>query len=108
MLDKRQRNNHRKKVFMVPYVPQFNAADLSAMGIDTAGGVMSATAAQSGNVASLGIFGGAVMPQVSNIVGQTGMMVHSIGGPTAEAAAEKAQEDAKAMCASCQNKKAKD
>ena len=93
---------------MAPFVPTFNAADLSAMGIDTAGGVMSATAAQSGNVASLGILGGAIMPSLTNAVGQTGMMVHSIGGPTAQAAAEKAQEDAKAMCASCQGKKAKD
>ena len=80
---------------MAPYVPVYNAGDLTNMGVDTAGGVMNATASQSGNVASLGILGGAIMPQLGNVTKQSAGMLTSIGGPSATAAAEKASDDAK-------------
>ena len=87
------------------YAAQYSAGDLTNMGIDTAGGVGHAAADQAGNVASLGILGGAVMPQLTNITKQTGTMVTSIGGPSATAAAEKASANAKNMCEKCKNKK---
>jgi len=87
------------------YAAQFATADLSAMGVDTAGGVMGQTAAQSGNVASLGIFSGTTMPLLGKSVSGSADMLTSIGGPAATANADSAQERAKRLCKTCQGEK---